>query len=315
MSEPAPDLPGRPAAGGEEAPSGPATAGRLLAASREQAGVHLAALAAALKVPTYKLKALEEDRYEVFTDVVFLRALASSICRSLKIDAAPVLALLPASAPVALKDQQGLNARFKEAGERAESGRALGLPISRLTAFVVIVLLAAALVLAFVPRGGDGEASPATPASPLAPAEISTPVAVPVPVPVPVPQSSPAPAGSAQGDAAAAAPAPAQPATPGEASAPAPVETAEAAPEASQAAPAEPLVIVARQQTWVQVRSAVGGVLIERNMEPGERYTAPGGGPWSVVIGRADAAEVTVRGEAMNLNAVARNNVARFEVK
>ncbi|QXL85536.1 RodZ domain-containing protein [Comamonas sp. NLF-1-9] len=308
MSEPAPDLPGRPA---EDAAPGQATAGRLLAASREQAGVHLAALAAALKVPTYKLQALEEDRYEVFNDVVFLRALASSVCRSLKVDAAPVLALLPASAPVALKDQQGLNARFKEAGERAETGSVLGLPISRLTAFVVIALLAAALVLAFVPRGGDGGETPATQVSPLAPAETSA------PVPAPAPQAPAAPPSPAQTDAAPAAPTPAQPATALEAPAPAPtpVEPAEAASAASQAAPAEPLVIAARQQTWVQVRSPGAGVLVERNLEPGERYVAQGSGPWSVVIGRADAAEVTVRGEAMNLNAVARNNVARFEVK
>ena len=73
------------------------TAGRLLAARREDAGLHLAALAATLKVPLHKLQALEDDRYDTFDDIVFLRALASSVCRVLKMDAGPVLALLPDS--------------------------------------------------------------------------------------------------------------------------------------------------------------------------------------------------------------------------
>ena len=35
----------------------------------------------------------------------------------------------------------------------------------------------------------------------------------------------------------------------------------------------------------------------------------------AVVIGRVDATEILVRGQAFDLGAVARNNVARFEVK
>jgi len=65
----------------------------------------------------------------------------------------------------------------------------------------------------------------------------------------------------------------------------------------------------------VQVRDAEGAVLAERPLHNGERYALQGSGPWSVVVGRADAADVTVRGQPMDLSAIARSNVARFEVK
>ena len=57
-----------------------------LSEAREAAGLHIAALAAALKVPVRKLEALEAGRYEELPDLTFARALASSACRQLRID-------------------------------------------------------------------------------------------------------------------------------------------------------------------------------------------------------------------------------------
>ncbi len=79
----------------ERALADAAAAGAMLRQAREQAGMHVAALAVSLKVPVHKLEALEVGDLGVFPDAVFVRALVSSICRTLKIDAAPVLALLP----------------------------------------------------------------------------------------------------------------------------------------------------------------------------------------------------------------------------
>ena len=72
-----------------------AGAGALLRAARERQGLHLAALAAQLKVAPRKLEALEADRYDELPDATFVRALAASMCRVLKIDPAPVLERLP----------------------------------------------------------------------------------------------------------------------------------------------------------------------------------------------------------------------------
>ena len=71
------------------------SAGALLRLAREQQGMHIAMLAAQIKVPVKKVQALEADQFEEFASAVFVRSLAASVCRTLKVDAAPVLALLP----------------------------------------------------------------------------------------------------------------------------------------------------------------------------------------------------------------------------
>ena len=58
-----------------------------------------------------------------------------------------------------------------------------------------------------------------------------------------------------------------------------------------------------------------GGVVLQKAMAAGESYSAEGSPPWSVVVGKADATDVIVRGQPMDLKAIARENVARFEVK
>src|SRR5687768_6625101 len=89
------------------------TAGALLRRAREATGLHIATLAVSLKVPVRKLEALEADRYEELSDAVFVRALASSVCRTLKIDPQPVLERLPRTAqPRLVQEGEGLNAPF-----------------------------------------------------------------------------------------------------------------------------------------------------------------------------------------------------------
>ncbi len=79
------------------------SAGRLLREAREAAGIHIGALAVSLKVPVKRLEALEADNLAQLPDAVFARALAATICRSLKVDPEPVLARLPQLNPPPLK--------------------------------------------------------------------------------------------------------------------------------------------------------------------------------------------------------------------
>jgi len=85
------------------------TAGAWLRDARQRHGLHIVALAATLKVHPSKLEALEADRWDELPDTTFVRALAKSICRVLKIDASPVLALLPNSEDRELTMSRGLN--------------------------------------------------------------------------------------------------------------------------------------------------------------------------------------------------------------
>jgi cytoskeleton protein RodZ len=87
------------------------TAGALLRQYREDHGLALDVLAQALRVAPAKLEALEANQLEVLPDAMFARALTLAVCRQLKVDAAPVLALLPGQdvSRLAAKNERGLD--------------------------------------------------------------------------------------------------------------------------------------------------------------------------------------------------------------
>ena len=151
------------------------SAGTLLRQAREAAGLHVAALAVSLKVPVRKLEALEADRYDDLPDAVFARALASSICRNLKIDPQPVLARLPQTAsPRLVQDHEGINAPFRAPGDVAAGGwqqqlmRPVPLAVGALLLGAVAILLLPYLSL-------DAVRAVARPEAPAVPTITSTP--------------------------------------------------------------------------------------------------------------------------------------------
>jgi hypothetical protein len=135
------------------------TAGALLRDAREAAGLHIAALAVALKVPVAKLEALEADNFSALPDMVFVRALASSVCRTLKIDPQAVLALLPqGEGPRLSAGDVGLNAPVKGFAGRSSAAPFKGAG-SRSFVWAVGLLLIGAALMMFLPRGLDADLS------------------------------------------------------------------------------------------------------------------------------------------------------------
>ena len=131
------------------------SAGELIRRAREAAGLHIAALAVSLKVPVRKLEALEAGRFDVLPDAVFVRALASSVCRSLKIDAGPVLDRLPqTSAPKLTYQGAEINAPFRAPGDGLSPS--LWAQVSRPAMLWGMALLLAALVLIMLPSIKNG---------------------------------------------------------------------------------------------------------------------------------------------------------------
>lgn len=285
-----------------------ASAGALLRQARQSAGMDIAVLASALKVPVNKLQALENDDFTVLPDAVFARALASSVCRTLKVDPAPVLGQLPqGQAPRLVGDKDGLNAKFKDPQDKAPP---LRLPAaSRGVSLTVLVLLAAAAAVYFLPSGMlefDLARAPA-PAPAQAVVEASQENGS-VSEPVPGAESAVS-AQSPASDVPAAAPTAAVPA------AAVPMVAASVASAAGAAVASALLEFRATAESWVQVRDAAGAVVFERTLKAGESAQAPGKPPLSVVVGKVNATEVMVRGAPFDLSTVARENVARFEVK
>ena len=292
--------------GGQESTALPqASPGEMLRAARQAAGVHIEALAVSLKVPISKLEALEADDFEALPDAVFVRALASSICRSLKLDPVPVLALMPQSgAPKLSVDHAGINTAFKDGTEHSRVAPVLA-RMMRPTFLGVVVLLVGAAILMFYPRSEEhsqpvvGESTQETPAvmQPSMPVSAaSAPVTAAVVAAVEAGLTRPS---TVVDSRVADVPAPAS----------------STSPVAAEDTQSQVLLFRARNESWIQIRDASGTTILQKLLAAGESLVAPGKPPYFVVVGKADATEVVVRGKVLDLTSVSRDNVARFEVR
>lgn len=310
------------------------TAGAMLRQAREAAGLHVAALAVSMKVPVKKLEALEADRLDLLPDTVFVRALASSMCRALKVDPAAVLEKLPhGHAPRLVPDESRINTPFQPHGPNF--GHSLSGYFAKPVPIVVVVLLLLALAIFLYPQSvtpdtasqtGAGAADTTATASgssggPMASDGVQAPP--PTVTTTPVPLVSPAPpsvaATSSAAQPAARASSPEGPAKLPDAKPvvvePKPVPAA--AVQVSGASVASPALLSfkTKGESWVQATDANGQVLLNRTLIAGESVAVQGATPISVVIGRVDSTQVEVRGSPFNLGAITKDNVARFEVK
>ena len=282
------------------APGTVSSAGALLQQMREAAGVHIAAVAASLKVPVEKLEALKANRHEAFSDVVFMRGLASSVCRHLRVDATPVLALLPGGTPTPLPQQRSLNATYKDSQPKPQpssTGKALEPRSSKVLGLTVLLILVATLGVALYPTVPETQDSSSIAASAESPASQSQPQL------------------DTQWTATATAAAPSTNAAPADVPASVRPDTpAQPAGLSADTGLTDVLVLKAIGQAWVQIRDA-GGQMQQKTLQAGESLAAAGTGPWKVVVGNVQGTEVLVRGQPMDLSYVGKSNVARFEVQ
>jgi cytoskeleton protein RodZ len=255
-------------------------------------------------------------------DAVFARALASSMCRALKIDAAPILERLPSNATPRLQPvEQNINMPFHAPGERVH-GSVLD-KLSKPVVLVVLALLVAALVMIFFPSMKmEGESAVSTTEKEAAQRAFVPATAAAIAVP-PAAQDKPPP------DAAMALPqqspntglplvASAQIVLPS--SAGNSTVAADTAVSVGAALPAGGVssglvVLKAKGTSWVEVTDGNGVIQVRKTLAAGEAVGASGVLPLSVVVGRADNTEVQVRGKDYDLSRIVKDNVARFEVK
>ena len=279
------------------APPRPTTAGGLLRQARQAQGLHIAALAAAIKVVPRKLELLESDQFDQLPDPTFTRALAQTVCRTLKIDPVPILALLPPPRGHRLEQvSEGLNTPFRE-----RPGRLV--PKEWATVATPAVVIAALLVIGAIviylmpvgslqlPKLGAPAASEPVAASAAAVTET-----------IVMPQT-------AASDPSAAPESLQVGAT-------VPIETAAAAPGAASAPMAAGVLqLRPSEASWVEVLDARGKPLIARLVQPGESVGLDGVMPFKVKIGNAHATQVMFRGQPLELGPFTRDNMAKLELK
>ncbi len=307
------------------------TAGQLLREAREAQGLHVAALAVSLKVPVKKLEALEEDRLDLLPDAVFVRALASSVCRALKIAPAPVLEKLPQlNTRVLDQNDNGMNVAFRTRADGPTPS--VFSAFSRPAVFAVLALLLAAVVLILLPdlrartaatavsNSVDTQTSSAgvslgsTANVPSTPVGITADNATGVVSPAADIANSKAKADTTTVAALSVTPALSTP------SVSSPTLTISPLEVAAVPLPADSVVVfTATGQSWVEVRDTGGKIILQRILQTGEKAgVGPSVGklPYSVIVGRSDLTQVTVRDKAFDLAPVSsKDAVARFQVK
>lgn len=310
---------------GQSVPEGAVTAGRLLREARQAQGLHLAALASAIKVAPRKLESLEADRLDELPDATFTRALAQTVCRTLKVDAAPILALLPRSTGHRLEQVgEGLNTPFRERPSHLVQSDLSG--ISRPALWAPLLLLFAAAVVYLIPAGwlSGLRPSPAESAAASAPSSVAntsvTPLAAELGADSARVAAAAAPSDVASGpallesaEASASAPVPA-----GVVAANGAAEPAAAAPPEAASAPATTpglLRLHARADSWIEVLDARGQSLLARTVRAGETVDLDGTAPMRLKIGNARDTEIVFRGRALELAPFTRDNLARLELK
>ena len=310
-------------------------AGDALRRAREAAGLHIDALASVLKVPVKKLEALEGNRFDLLPDAVFVRALAASICRTLKMDAAPILALLPMTPSSRLAfPGASMNETFRAPGD--SPGPSAWMQLSRPAVLAGLALMVGALVLVFLPALKSGviflksiaadfsltsptnknAANSPESAVQLKPSvDISDSVATgaaslpqalsdgvkPVGIQRPADTNTAVPASISESQGAGTV---AQGAS-------LPIFAG----SASQPSIADVVVFTSTGESWVEATDARGQVVLRRVLNADQTVGISGLLPLKVVVGRANVTQVQIRGKTLDLSPLSKDNVARFEVK
>ena len=294
----------------EAAPQAEITAGELLKAMRERAGVQLETIAATLKVSTQKLKALEANDFSSMPAVYFTRALAASVCRQLGQDPAPVLEKIPDDKPSAKASGSSNNTdqpapptvRRIESVMTSTGMRSNTSAKARWLLAAIALMLAAAAALFFIPslsarlnaavRGQEPQANSITSDAPV----------------------SEQPEGADASGSSAAPIAPATLASEVAASSQAAVPSS-AASATTEAPLNNTLQITATGQTWVKVSSSSGKTLYRRNLVAGQTHSIKiNNYPVSVEVGQTENTQITDRGTPFDLSALASQGQARFEL-
>lgn len=300
-------------------------AGQMLKRARIDAGLHIAALAVILKVPVKRLEALEDGNQALLPDMVFVRALASSVCRTLKVDAAEILEKLPkAELPRLNNDDGSINMPLRLQNSVANLPL---MDVLKTPWLIGVLLLAAGAALIYVwPKSqssGSLDVSSVLKTLPFMGSNSSVDARDKTDKPLfeksTIGTVATTPAASAVVTTMVPAPAKELVAvtdTPSVSNSDAAVPVSSFALVAANTTvpPNSIVVFKATGQTWVEVKSVNGITILKKLLKDGESAGAAGTLPLTVIVGRADVTQVEVRGKPIDLTTIAKSNVARFEV-
>lgn len=259
--------------------------GSVLARAREAAGLSLEDAARQLRFAPRQLDALERDALDRLPGGAAVRGMVRSYARLLRIDAEPLVAQLAADARA--QDAERLAQRFRQPVPFSDGSRRSNLAYIALS----LALLAVVAAVAFEWRQERGTERLTFVSAAQQPAE-----------PVRVAAAS-----------VAAPPAPA-PTAPPEAARPvrAPVAAAE---DGEGEAGRGRIVLQFERESWVEIRSGSGKLLVSQLHAPGADRVVSGVPPFAVVIGNAQHVRLSYNDKPVDLMPHVKVEVARFTLE
>ena len=271
--------------------SGEFSSGKLLRQARQASGLKLTELASSLKVSVEKLEALESDDFSVFPDVVFMRALAASVCRSLGVDSISVLALMPNSAQARLPlDQESVNTNLSY---KSKNKSFLFFVIGSVFLLISVLFFISKKIddhyyslnssidyfkgIFFSIDGGSFELNSLdySGGKNLSNEDQKT-------ILIENDRKEKSEVNNKISD--------------------------------SKEKYSDGIFFRARNSSWIEVKNKEGVIVLQRTLMAGESIEVSDNFPLFVIVGRADMTDVFVRGLPFDLISLSRNNVARFEV-
>ena len=318
------------------------TAFATLARARQAAGLTLEQAARQLKFAPRQLEALEAGELQRLPGGTFARGMVRSYARLLHVDPEPLLAQI--SAQVAPPDAERLAQRYSQPVPFTDGARRSNLAYVALSLALLVVVAAVALqwrqertgarTLAFVspaqpsaaPVRGEvaSAAAPATPASaPSASKAVAGAAATPAgPQPAGKPVAGAAPSGKSvattppSGKSTATVPAmagqPTDNASEGKPAASAAAKPAAVASVESGSAGPGRLALQFEGESWVEIRSGSGKLLVASLNAAGTERVVSGLPPFEIVIGNAQQVRLSYNDKPVDLTPYVKVEVARF---
>ena len=306
-------------------PDDAVSAGSLLRAGREAAGLSVAAVAQQLKLAPRQITALEEGDWANLPGRTFIRGFVRNYARLLRLDTDAVLAALPESATPPAHEHPSLAPTPRPIGELPAAASA-GPSAARWAIPLVLVAfvgVGAVYELSRSPAelakavGKDKPPVTAAPASPTALANLSSPAlstALSASAPSSTTDTVPGNAITTLSNPLAAGDDKSGVAANAALRKPDGVE-----PPAGMAPPVDladtPIALSFQGTSWVEVRDGTGVLILSVTGNSGATQSIGGRPPFEVVLGNAAAVNVSWQGKAFDTTPFTRLNVARFTLK
>lgn len=299
----------------------PVSPGARLAAYRIERGWTVEQVANQLNLAPRQVVAIESDDYPALPGMPIVRGFIRAYAKLLKVDAAPLLAMIGGETVLAphVAPGKNLDTPFSEKRLPSMADRP-GLSSKWIVGFLLALLIGVAIWASGLVQFPDMSSSPSeakggmeSARAPAADAGADSANGGTLPAQDAPVEAAADPAGS---DAAAVSPAPTHDA--GQAMQPVPsASTAPATATAPNPRPASEnaLTLKVREESWIEIRrESDKKLMFSRLVKAGETESYEVSEPVSIVIGNAAGVETTLRGEKIALKP-GKSNVARFSVK